>query len=487
MEFVEPAGPQVLGRVVLPDEPDHDRRQHHRPYHDPEAGEPRPSEVRLLRHLAVHLIRHVQYVRAGAQLREEPDVVDRADDADDREQDLQCPAERGDGPHLVARRHGIPSFRRRRNVSSSITSTPERLGLRELRAGISSRDDERGLLETLDATRAPAAWASAVASSRGSPCRVPRSRRGSRPRAASACDPASRSSARRTPAARSFSISCRFSSSSNHSRTVAAISGPISGTASISSSLAAAIASIDPNARASTCATCVPTWRMFSPTSSRQTGRSFDALDLLEQVRDRLVLEARELRQLVGVERVDVGRVLDQALLEQPHHRHVAEVLDVHRSAPGEVEQPLEPLRRTPALVRAAVVGLALGGGRAACRTRCRSSASSSAARSSSAWRSTGPTISGITSPARRTITVSPCRDVLAAHLVLVVQRRVRDRDAADEHGLEHRERRDLARSGRCARRSLAAAPCAPPAGTCTRSPIEARATWSRARAAARV
>ena len=45
---------------------------------------------------------------------------------------------------------------------------------------------------------------------------------------------------------------------------------------------------------------------------------------------------------------------------------------------------------------------------------------------------STGPTISGITSPARRTMTVSPLAHVLAPHLVLVVQRGVGDRDAAD-------------------------------------------------------
>jgi hypothetical protein len=49
------------------------------------------------------------------------------------------------------------------------------------------------------------------------------------------------------------------------------------GTASIASSLAAIRASIEPNASANTWATWPPTCRMLSPTSSRQSGRSFEA------------------------------------------------------------------------------------------------------------------------------------------------------------------------------------------------------------------
>ena len=55
---------------------------------------------------------------------------------------------------------------------------------------------------------------------------------------------------------------------------------------------------------------------------------------------------------------------------------------------------------------------------------------------------STGPTTSGITSPARRTIDDVAGPHVLGPHLVLVVQRRLADGDAADEHRLEHGERR---------------------------------------------
>ena len=53
------------------------------------------------------------------------------------------------------------------------------------------------------------------------------------------------------------------------------------------------------------------------PAAARAAGPSTPRS--LEEVRDRLVLEPRELRQLLGVERVDVGRVLDQPPVEQQH------------------------------------------------------------------------------------------------------------------------------------------------------------------------
>ena len=58
---------------------------------------------------------------------------------------------------------------------------------------------------------------------------------------------------------------------------------------------------------------------------------------------------------------------------------------------------------------------------------------------------STGPTISGITSPALRRITVSPGRTSLRLHLVGVVQRGVLHRRAGDLDRLHHAERRDPA------------------------------------------
>ena len=134
--------------------------------------------------------------------------------------------------------------------------------------------------------------------------------------------------------------------------------------------------------------------------------------------------------------------------LQQPHHGHVAEVLDVHRAAPGEMEQPLDALRRTPALVRAAVVGLALGADerRAARRTglRHRPAAGALLPLGEHGADDLGDHVAG------------PADDdgvalahVLAPDLLLVVQGGVGDRDAAHDHGVEHRERRDLARAAR--------------------------------------
>ena len=108
-----------------------------------------------------------------------------------------------------------------------------------------------------------------------------------------------RSVPHRTPAARSFSISARFAASANHPCTLLAISGPISSTSSMSCSDASISTSIEPNAFASTCATCVPTCGMFRAVSNRQIGRSFARSIEREQVRDRLLGEAGELRETV--------------------------------------------------------------------------------------------------------------------------------------------------------------------------------------------
>ena len=58
---------------------------------------------------------------------------------------------------------------------------------------------------------------------------------------------------------------------------------------------------------------------------------------------------------------------------------------------------------------------------------------------------STGPTTCGMTSPARCRMHVVAGADVLAADVVLVVQRGALDRDPADEHRLQHGERRQHA------------------------------------------
>ena len=95
-------------------------------------------------------------------------------------------------------------------------------------------------------------------------------------------------------------------------------------------------------------------------------------------------------------------------------------------------------------------------------------------------------TTSGITSPARRTIDGVADAHVLAPDLVLVVQRRVGHRDAADEHRLEPRDRRDRAGAADLHADVEELASSFPRPGTCARPPSAARASRSRARAAAR-
>ena len=133
---------------------------------------------------------------------------------------------------------------------------------------------------------------------------------------------------------------------------------------------------------------------------------------------------------------------------EQAHHGHVAEVLDVHRAATREVEQPLDALRGTPPLVRAPVVGLALGPHerRAARGTGRRHLPAPGTLLPFREHRADdlGDHVSGTSDDHRVALA-----DVLAPHLLLVVQRGVGDRDASDEHGVEHGERRDLARAPR--------------------------------------
>ena len=90
--------------------------------------------------------------------------------------------------------------------------------------------------------------------------------------------------------------------------------------------------------------------------------------------------------------------------------------------------------------------------------------------------RVTTATTCGMTSPARWMTTVSPIADVLARDLVLVVQRRVRDHDAADGDRLELGDGRQRAGAADLDRRSpfsIVVRLLAP--RTCARSPSAAR------------
>ena len=144
----------------------------------------------------------------------------------------------------------------------------------------------------------------------------------------------------------------------------------------------------------------------------------------------------------------------------------------------AEGEQPLD-VAGSGSRVRATVVGLALGADERSSRTRGRSSGTSTLrapllALGEDRADDLGDHVAGAADDHGVALA-----DVLAAHLVLVVQRGVRDGDAADEHRLEHRERRHLAGAARVNVDLPAAARCAPRAGTCTRSPTAARG-WSR-------
>ena len=153
---------------------------------------------------------------------------------------------------------------------------------------------------------------------------------------------------------------------------------------------------------------------MPSPVSEPSERPGLRRLDRLPQIRDLLLLEPFKRRDLLVGQRVDVADVLREPALGELDDRLVAEALDVERAAPGEVEDPLDALRwavdarcstRRPRLPR----------GRSRCRTTGSGRASSTSSGPCGRRSGTGPTTSGITSPARRTITKSPGRTSLRA------------------------------------------------------------------------
>ncbi len=170
-----------------------------------------------------------------------------------------------------------------------------------------------------------------------------------------------------------------------------------------------------------------PTWRIDSPTSTRHSGRSLAASRLSSSLRPlaertgpspspffgaRVNRGARS--EVVLGEAEHVALVGDHAGVEQRDRRLVAESLDVEGAAARDVEHPLAHLRRAALVVGAAEVLVALllldqrrAAGRAGRGHLPRRAGPWAAAPS------TGPTISGITSPALRRTTVSPGRTSL--------------------------------------------------------------------------
>ena len=222
-------------------------------------------------------------------------------------------------------------------------------------------------------------------------------------------------------------------------------------------------------------------------------------LDGLEQVLDRLGAVALLLRQplVLGQARVallqreDVGRLHDAALVVEGLDLLLAEPLDVEGVAPHEMLQALLGLRRADEPAGAAahdvdaarlLVDLAHGGA-AAGRADLGHLVGLGALRA--LVEHDAHDLRDDVAGAAHDHRVADA-DVLAGDLVLVVQRGVRDHDAADRHGLELGGGRQRAGAADLDVDALAARSSPPAAGTCGRSPSAARATRSRAASASR-
>ena len=163
----------------------------------------------------------------------------------------------------------------------------------------------------------------------------------------------------------------------------------------------------------------------------------------------------------------------------------VAHAFDVERAPAREMQQCLLALRRADEAAFAARDGLAFEAHdrRAALGTRLRQVPGT---------RARGPPLGQRAHDLRDHVAGAAHDDRVAdpqvapADLVLVVQRDVGDRRAADEHGFESRDRRD--RAGAADLHVDRDEPCRHflAAGTCARSPSAARACEIRARAGAR-
>ena len=156
-----------------------------------------------------------------------------------------------------------------------------------------------------------------------------------------------------------------------------------------------------------------PTWRMPSAYRKRASVVCLLLLQRRHQVDRALLAHAVQRRQLGHAQRVQLGQRADQTAIDQLVDDLVAQAFDVHRAAAGEVQQ-------APACAARRRTGRRCSGGRCRpsraarrCRTPGRRAACGSSARRPARAPGTRPTTSGITSPARRTITVSPTRTPL--------------------------------------------------------------------------
>src|SRR5215211_309008 len=169
-------------------------------------------------------------------------------------------------------------------------------------------------------------------------------------------------------------------------------------------------------------------------------GTLLGGLDRPQQVGDGAVLVAAQGGQVVGGDPVDVGRVVELAGLDQGGDGLLAQVLDVHGPAAGEVDQG------PPALGRAAG-GVGAAGGRLALGPDQRGAALGAPGRELPAPQPLGPLGEDgaddlgddVAGPADEHGAARA--DVAAGDLVLVVQGGQAHGGAGDQHRLQHRER----------------------------------------------
>ena len=157
-------------------------------------------------------------------------------------------------------------------------------------------------------------------------------------------------------------------------------------------------------------------------------------LDRLDDLRRGDLTVAFELGDLVDAQPVEVGHRAEQTEIPEPPDELLADALDVHRSA-HPVDQRLQPAGRTGP-VRASMHHLALG--------LHDLEATQRAIRRHAELVRAGSVLSSGTDDLRDDISGAlhdheiALTDPLAVDVLLVVQRRAGDRDAADLDGLEH-------------------------------------------------
>ena len=136
--------------------------------------------------------------------------------------------------------------------------------------------------------------------------------------------------------------------------------------------------------------------------------------------------DAVEPQQVVAAERVEVGRALEQPGLAEALDPDRADGLDVGRRARGPVDQPAHGLGRAGDVRAVELAAGALLGQRLRARRARRPAATISRSAPVRLAASSTPATNGITSPARRTSTVSPMRTSRARITSWLTQRRPR-------------------------------------------------------------